>query len=157
MRRQIRVAKICVSAAGWGAQGVSGLVLACWWFLGLCPGIPRDIAVSLVVGAGCRAPGVLGLMPADLCAGPCPGPCGGQGHVLGWLWAQAVLRHPACWWVGLCFCLASCLAWGILVLMSTGCWWWWWGGGGGEGAGSWCQLARERIPKCGLPTPVSMW
>ena len=32
------------------------------------------------------------------CALPGPGPSGGLGWLSAWLWAQGVLRQPACWW-----------------------------------------------------------
>ena len=69
---------------GWGRSG------ACAGFL-----VRRIAACPLVAGAG-----------------SCPS--GGRGHVkgcaYGWLWAQCGLRHPVCWWVGLCSCPAGCLA-----------------------------------------------
>ena len=52
------------------------------------------------------------------------GPCLGQFS------AQGILRQPACWWSGLCACLACCLAWGIPSLALTG----WWGAGLGPEA-----------------------
>ena len=36
--------------------------------------------------------------------------------------SSVVLKHQACWWVELCPCLASCLAWGIPVLVPKGYW-----------------------------------
>ena len=91
-------------------------------------GIPWDSTGSLVSSlmsarvSGYRALGVLGPMPVQFCVGPGPGLCGGQVHVWGCCGLRRPWRQPACWWLGLCFCLASCLAWGILVMVPIG-WW----------------------------------
>ena len=85
---------------------------------GLWLWVPGDpgVAFGLLVG-GTRSQqlavgqwGLLGLVLAPWCVGPGPRPSGGQNQVLGWLWAQGVLRKSVCWGVGLCPCPASCLA-----------------------------------------------
>ena len=107
---------MCWPACGWaGSAGcrtavVLQLVPAHWW---------EELGPS---SCGCRTLGVSGLVPAHWCVGLGPGPCVGQGRVQGQLWAQGFLRQPACWWVGLCPCLVSCLTCGIPVLVPTGCW-----------------------------------
>lgn len=45
-----------------------------------------------------------------------------KGCVQGVLGAQGVLRQPGCWWVGLCPCPASSLAWNTSVLVPTSYW-----------------------------------
>ena len=87
---------------------------------GVCPLVgvigPEACAGFLVGGTGaCLLVGG---------AGSCPS--GGQSCVTRcvyrWLWAQYGFRHPVCWWVGLCFYPAGCLAWGITALEPVGCW-----------------------------------
>lgn len=59
---------------------------------------------------GYRHLGVLGLTLLHLCVDSGPEPSDGQGYVLGWLWELGFLMQPACWWVRMCSCSASCLA-----------------------------------------------
>ena len=81
------------------------------WVLGSLAAGPRDPTVGVLahrwVGLEPRGSWV---SVGSLVCGPCPWSSGGQGHVLGQLWAQGFLRQPACSWVGLCPYWASCLA-----------------------------------------------
>lgn len=127
-----------------GVQGVPKLMLAHWWVgLGLYPPdsqhdpkCPEMFSASLV--GGTRAQGFPELFPdhwwAELnprvSAGRCLGIpglvvvhcCVGWHHESsGWTKlgpgvavSSVVLKQLACWWVELCPCLASCLAW-VLV------------------------------------------
>ena len=61
-------------------QGIWGLTSTRWW------------AELLPRVSGCRALGVLGLVPAGWCVGLGPVSFGGQGYVQGCLWPQEVLR-----------------------------------------------------------------
>ena len=110
--------------------------------------------------SGCEPVGILVLFPVHGCMRLGLGPSGGQGQVSGQLEAQGVLEHLACWLVGLCPCLASCLAWGVPGLVPTS---WYVGPGPGtnklEGGFQngvrqhQCSHANMNPPKWLLPAP----
>ena len=72
---------------------------------------------------GCRALGVLDLLPAHWFVGLGPRLSGGQDCVQRQLWDQGILRQPLCWWVGLIAGPSTQLiAWprGVPVLVPSG-------------------------------------
>ena len=138
--------------AYWFGEGVPqlvpGLLLTFWWVCGVhrlwgcsCLGVgvcllvgktgPESRTGSLTGRArdprACVCPlGSLAVEPwgrvQHCCVGPGPGPSSGQGHVQGQLWSWWALKKLVYWWEGLCPCPVSCLARGVLVLVSTGYW-----------------------------------
>lgn len=121
-------------AAGSEAQMVLGMVLTFSRYL--CPDKVgcMSVVVWVLLFAHCCIRLVLGLVPWLWCrklgpgvsgyrilgVGTGPGPSGGKGPCPGMAPAHGVLRQSTYWRMGLCPSSASCLAWGILVLVPTG-------------------------------------
>ena len=64
---------------------------------------------------------------------------------------QKDFKQPVCWWVGLCFCLVGCMAWGIRAYMLFGAKSWWKNGSLHQGS---CQWVLSRITASGVFVPT---
>ena len=82
---------------------------------GVGPVVGRVMSWQLIVG-----PWESRLVTAHWWVESGPGPSGGWIQVPGRLGVQGVLKQLPCWWLGLCPCLASSLAWAVPGLVPTG-------------------------------------